>query len=162
LVPQNSAGRRLASRTTRSLRWGADRPTDPIGDSRRGHPEGKLTQATANKGTACDPPDDGTANEQRDSGHQDRYHEALRAGEVRDQWDDPSLHPGLQVDERELEEVGAELDDPKGLVTLDGGIDDPDGRYDPPLSVRYQREDNGWDLDAPIAAGDVSGRETAD
>ncbi len=40
---------------------------------------------------------------------------------------DPSLNPTLQVDERELEEAGAELDDPEELVTLDGGIDDPDG-----------------------------------
>lgn len=40
---------------------------------------------------------------------------------------DPSLDPTLQVDERELEEAGAEFDDPERMVTLDGGIDDPDG-----------------------------------
>ncbi len=76
--------------------------------------------------------------------------------------DDPSLDPRLQVDERELEEVGAELDDSEDLVTLDGGIDDPDGRDEPPLGVRYRREDDGWDLDAPFAAGDLSDRETGD
>lgn len=40
---------------------------------------------------------------------------------------DPSLDPALLVDERELEEVGAQLDDPEKMATLDGGIDDPDG-----------------------------------
>ena len=40
---------------------------------------------------------------------------------------DPSLDPSLVADERELEELGAQLDDPELLVTLEGGIDDPDG-----------------------------------
>jgi hypothetical protein len=40
---------------------------------------------------------------------------------------DPSLDPTLLVDERELEEAGAQLDDPEKIATLDGGIDDPDG-----------------------------------
>ncbi len=40
---------------------------------------------------------------------------------------DPSLDPTLQADQRELEEAGAELDDPEAMATLDGGIDDPDG-----------------------------------
>jgi hypothetical protein len=63
---------------------------------------------------------------------------------------DPSLDPTLQVDDRELEEAGAELDDPEAMVTLDGGMDDPDG-----LGLRPDREaargddDEGWDLDAP-------------
>ena len=41
---------------------------------------------------------------------------------------DPSLDPNLQADDRELEEAGAELDDPEALATLDGGIDDQIGR----------------------------------
>ena len=40
---------------------------------------------------------------------------------------DPSLNPTLQVDERELEEAGAEFDDTERMVTLEGGMDDPDG-----------------------------------
>jgi hypothetical protein len=65
---------------------------------------------------------------------------------------DPSLEPALQVDERELEEIGAELDDPEDLVTLDGGIDDPDGLGEPTERNRAQRQDpDGWDLDAPVA-----------
>ena len=35
---------------------------------------------------------------------------------------DPSLDPTLLLDQRELEEVGATLDDPESLATLDGGI----------------------------------------
>lgn len=76
--------------------------------------------------------------------------------------DDPSLDPRLQVDERELEELGATLDDPEDLVSLEGGIDDPDGRDQPPLRVRHQHEDDGWDLDAPIATQDESDREPTD
>jgi len=66
---------------------------------------------------------------------------------------DPSLDPTLQVDERELEEAGAELDDPEDLVTLDGVMDDPDGLGEPTKRSRARREDaDGWDLDAPVAA----------
>ncbi len=66
---------------------------------------------------------------------------------------DPSLDPTLQVDERELEEAGAELDDPEDLVTVDGGMDDPDGLGEPTSRARARREDEGgWDLDAPVAS----------
>ena len=65
--------------------------------------------------------------------------------------EDPSLDPTLQVDERELEEVGAELDDPEDVVTLTGGMDDPDGLGEPTNRSRSRREDKeGWDLDAPL------------
>jgi hypothetical protein len=64
---------------------------------------------------------------------------------------DPSLNPTLQVDERELEEAGAEFDDPERMVTLDGGIDDPDGFGEPLTSTPSRLEvDGGWDLDAPM------------
>lgn len=67
---------------------------------------------------------------------------------------DPALDPTLQVDERELEEAGAELDDPEALVTLDGGVDDPDGLGEPTSRSRARHEDaDGWDLDAPLARG---------
>jgi hypothetical protein len=64
---------------------------------------------------------------------------------------DPSLDPARQADERELEEAGAEFDDPEALVTLDGGMDDPDGLGGPTTRQRSQRDDeDGWDLDAPV------------
>jgi hypothetical protein len=68
---------------------------------------------------------------------------------------DPSIDPTLQVDDRELEEAGAEFDDPEGLVTLDGGIDDPDGIGGPTNREISRRDDDaGWDLDAPVTRGD--------
>ncbi len=70
---------------------------------------------------------------------------------------DPSLDPTLQVDERELEEAGVELDDPERLVTLDGGMDDPDGLGEPTFRTRRQREaGDGWELDVPLVDDDES------
>src|SRR5580704_13677451 len=67
---------------------------------------------------------------------------------------DPSLDPTLQVDDRELEEAGVEFDDPEALVTLDGGIDDPDGLGGPSPNHRMQTADEeGWELDAPEVSG---------
>jgi hypothetical protein len=69
---------------------------------------------------------------------------------------DPSLEPALQVDDRELEEAGAELDDPEAIATLDGGIDDPDGLGGPtPRQRSQQADEEGWDLDAPVTPGDA-------
>ena len=62
---------------------------------------------------------------------------------------DPSLDPSLVADELELEELGAQLDDPELLVTLEGGMDDPDGVDEPPR--RPHEGDEGWELDAPLA-----------
>jgi hypothetical protein len=74
--------------------------------------------------------------------------------DIEDVEQDPSLDPTLQVDERELEEAGAELDDPEDLVTLDGGADDPDGLGEPTGRSRARREDqDGWNLDAPLSSG---------
>jgi hypothetical protein len=67
---------------------------------------------------------------------------------------DPSLDPNLQADRRELEEAGAELDDPESMATLDGGMDDPDGVGGPAVATGAEEEE-GWDLDAPITAGDA-------
>ncbi len=68
---------------------------------------------------------------------------------------DPSLDPRLQVDERELEEAGAELDDPEQIAVLDGMIDDPDGLGGRSPRTRSRETDpEGWDLDAPIVPGD--------
>ena len=67
---------------------------------------------------------------------------------------DPSLDPTLQVDDRELEEAGAELDDPEDLVVLDGCIDDPDGLGGPTnRAVARSKDDEGWDLDDPLVGG---------
>ena len=72
---------------------------------------------------------------------------------------DPSLDPTLQVDDRELEEAGAEFDDPEGMSTLGGGLDDPDGIGGPTPGDRARAADTeGWDLDAP----EVPGREDAE
>lgn len=75
---------------------------------------------------------------------------------------DPSLDPTLQIDERELEEAGAALDDPEELVTLQGGMDDPDGLGEPPRRSRGGRQDaEGWELDAPLArSNDSDGAST--
>jgi hypothetical protein len=71
---------------------------------------------------------------------------------VEDLEQDPSLNPTLQVDERELEEAGAEFDDPERMVTLDGAIDDPDGLGEPIRNTAGRPEgEGGWDLDAPLA-----------
>ena len=69
---------------------------------------------------------------------------------------DPSLDPTLQVDERELEEAGAELDDPEQIATLDGLIDDPDGLGGPSPHTRDREQDTqGWDLDTPLTTAPV-------
>ncbi len=68
---------------------------------------------------------------------------------------DPALDPNLQSDDLGLEEAGAELDDPEDLVTLDGGMDDPDGIGGPTNREAVKKADTGgWDLDAPLARGD--------
>ena len=76
---------------------------------------------------------------------------------------DPSLDPMLQVDERELEEAGADFDDPEVMVTLEGGSDDPDGLGRPSSSSRSRHEDeDGWDLDAPSVRSDESAEGSTD
>jgi hypothetical protein len=69
---------------------------------------------------------------------------------------DPSLDPALVADERELQELGAQLDDPELLVTLDGGMDDPDG-IDLRRPVGDRDGDEGWDLSAPLVAVEEDG-----
>jgi hypothetical protein len=61
---------------------------------------------------------------------------------------DPSLDPALQIDERENEEAGIQFDDPEDLVSLEGGIDDPDGREQQTDSGASRGDSDGWDLDA--------------
>ena len=63
---------------------------------------------------------------------------------------DPSLDPHLQIDEKELEEAGAELDDPDGLG-------EPS-----PLSRSQDADADGWDLDAPIVRVDADDGPSTD
>ncbi len=65
---------------------------------------------------------------------------------------DPSLDPTLEADELELEELGAQLDDPERIVTLAGGMDDPDGLDVVPESPE-SADREGWDLGAPLVEG---------
>ena len=67
---------------------------------------------------------------------------------------DPSLDPSLVADELELEELGSQLDDPELIVTLEGGIDDPDG-IDRSARLPRHEDGEGWDLNAPLVAGDA-------
>ncbi len=59
-----------------------------------------------------------------------------------------SLDRQLFVDEAELDEAGARLDDPERIVVLDGGADDPDGLDTAPEPAGPRPGDEGWDLDA--------------
>ncbi|MGP0029254.1 MAG: hypothetical protein ACLPVF_01975 [Acidimicrobiales bacterium] len=73
---------------------------------------------------------------------------------------DPSLDPTLQADRRELEEAGGALDDPEVMVTLEGGMDDPDGIGEPPDRTHARPGDEpGWDLDAPLVGDDQAGAD---
>ena len=69
---------------------------------------------------------------------------------------DPSVDPTLVADELELEELGAQLDDPELMATLEGGIDDPDG-IDGFRVTQLQRSDEGWDLGAPLVGASAGG-----
>jgi hypothetical protein len=76
---------------------------------------------------------------------------------------DSSLDPTLQADDRELEEAGAELDDPEEFAMLDGGVDDPDGLGEPTGRTQARRDDEGgWDLDAPLAGGNEPDADSAE
>ncbi len=83
--------------------------------------------------------------------------ERVDPGFLEDLERDPSLDPGLVADELELRELGAQLDDPELLVTLEGGMDDPDGVDRPGSQERQADPDQGWDLDAPLVAGEEAG-----
>lgn len=52
------------------------------------------------------------------------------------------LDTDLTVDQVELEEAGADLDDPERLSVLEGGMDDPDG-----TGPAGEDPESGWDID---------------
>src|ERR1039458_2709203 len=68
-----------------------------------------------------------------------------------DSIEDVGLEGPVPVDERELEEAGATLDDPEAMGTLDDGADDPDGLGEPSRRAASRRADHqGWDLDESL------------
>jgi hypothetical protein len=74
-----------------------------------------------------------------------------------DSIEDVGLYQPVRADARELDEIGAELDDPEEMVTIDGS-DDPDGLGEPANRERSRRDDaEGWDLDASQGEGDEPG-----
>ncbi len=83
----------------------------------------------------------------------DAWDEALDAADAADpeglerSEGERSLDRQLFVDEVELDEAGARLDDPERIVVLAGGADDPDGLDGPPAPARPRPGDEGWDLD---------------
>jgi len=98
-------------------------------------------------------PDEPSGTEAFEEGDEARDEESRIDSEFsEDVEQDPSLEPTLQLDERELEEAGAKLDDPEDMATLDGGIDDPDGIDDP--SRRQAPRDEGYGSDGPLEDDD--------
>lgn len=64
------------------------------------------------------------------------------------------LDTDIVVDERALEEIGADLEDPDRVALLDGAMDDPDGSGPPARSLGGSGEN--WDvtpLEAVLDAG---------
>jgi hypothetical protein len=96
--------------------------------------------------------DDWSPDEPLDTETFESWDEALdREDEVDlDQTDLPEgereLDTQLVVDEAELDELGATLDDPEQEARLDGDMDDPDGAGGP-VGVSPSPDEEGWDLD---------------
>jgi hypothetical protein len=63
------------------------------------------------------------------------------------------LDTDIVVDEKELHEAGADLDDPEQISLLDGGMDDPDGSGPPPHCAGDE-DTAGWDVDPVTLDGD--------
>jgi len=59
-----------------------------------------------------------------------------------------SLDRQLYVDDAEVDELGAALDDPEHMTVLDGDIDDPDGIEPTDGGRPVPADEEGWDLDA--------------
>jgi len=105
-------------------------------------------------------PDDWSPDQQLDSETFEQADEALDEEDAFSSEDDSpdALAPTnrqLPIDDLELKEVGANLDDPEQLAVLDGGIDDPDGVGGDEVGSRPRSlDDEGWDLDADEDIGD--------
>lgn len=88
-----------------------------------------------------EPPDDNEAFANLDESldDEDAYGSAFRPGPEGER----DLDADLTVDQAELEEAGANLDDPERVSLLEGGMDDPDGTG-PSSDVDPE---SGWDID---------------
>jgi hypothetical protein len=91
--------------------------------------------------TPDDPPDENEAFASLDESldDEDAYGGAFRPGPEGER----DLDGELTVDQAELEEAGANFDDPERLSILDGGMDDPDGTGPAP----ERDAEDGWDVD---------------
>jgi hypothetical protein len=88
-----------------------------------------------------EPPDENEAFENLDESLDDE--DGLRPGSGPE--GERELDVELVVDRAELEEVGANLDDPERISMLDGGMDDPDGSG--PAEPDGDEDEAGWDVD---------------
>ncbi len=70
---------------------------------------------------------------------EDAYGSAFRLGPEGER----DIDDDLTVDQEELEEAGANFDDPERLALIDGGMDDPDGAGPAPV----RDPERGWDVD---------------
>jgi hypothetical protein len=104
--------------------------------------------------------DDWSPDQQLDSETLEQADEALDEDDAFSSEDDgpeaqAPTNRQLPIDDLELEEAGANLDDPEQLAVLDGGIDDPDGVGGGEAGTRPRSsDDDGWDLDADEEVGD--------
>lgn len=108
----------------------------------------------------CSPDEDlGTeVFEQADEARGER--ESLSPGFEERSASDPSMDPALELDEREVQEVGAEWDDPEKMAIVGMGADDPDGVGWQPKQSDVEAQE--WDLDASGGSGDGSGSEASE
>jgi hypothetical protein len=67
--------------------------------------------------------------------------------------------PPVPVDHLELEEIGAEFDDPEVIVVLEGGMDDPDGIDIPVAGSPVGVDEAGWDLCEPLCRDETNDGE---
>jgi hypothetical protein len=95
--------------------------------------------------TFDEPPDDGEAYESLDEALDD---EDLPGSGGSHPEGERDLDTDLVVDQTELEEAGAQFDDPERISILDGGMDDPDGSGPPDDD---EDDEAGWDVD-PVEA----------
>ncbi|HTW08325.1 MAG TPA: hypothetical protein VME46_12490 [Acidimicrobiales bacterium] len=98
-----------------------------------------------------EPPDENEAYESFDEALDDDDLQRGYSGGPEGQRD---LDTELVVDEAELDEAGARLDDPEQEALLDGDMDDPDGIGGP--HEPRPTGDEGWDV-SPLAAAGADG-----
>jgi hypothetical protein len=91
--------------------------------------------------TPDEPPDDNETFASLDEAldDEDAYGSAFRTGPEGER----DLDEDFTVDQEELEEAGANFDDPERLSLIDGGMDDPDGVGPAPV----RDAERGWDVD---------------